>query len=375
MNLLNVTPTTTVSSTKKVDKLGLLNKLNVIESDIKDFILTLRVLEKVKIIDTHSHYYSDNSKTNFSTKQEIFKHLGYEITDKVNNYNSILRELKNFNIKVPDNLIKYDLEVEEIKSGCRYNGSSSEKYNQILIKTDENYNKYLNSRLNSKLSSIVEIAETFGFMIIPLELAKNSILTCDPKRKSVDIESAINNYKFANSERYFYILCPIGFYDFEKHVKSQKYYDVYFPSSLSMVSMNVGMNLPLFRSMYETMVNLGNRVDALENSTKVLKEQVKGIEQNICRIQSELEKISKEQIRQQQLAIQQAEQIKTLNLEVQQALARREDPLLFSTSYSITNFSEDSHCDVAFAWGTEFPNEFLEMMNVKGIKKSNYWLK
>ena len=132
MNLLNVTPTTTVSSTKKVDKLGLLNKLNVIESDIKDFILTLRVLEKVKIIDTHSHYYSDNSETNFSTKQEIFKHLGYAITDKVNNYNSILRELKNFNIKVPDNLIKYDLEVEEIKSGYRYNGSSSEKYNQIF---------------------------------------------------------------------------------------------------------------------------------------------------------------------------------------------------------------------------------------------------
>jgi hypothetical protein len=369
MNLLNVTPTTNVStSVKNIEKSQLLIKnLNLIDSDLKEFMLTLSVLENVSIINSISGYY-DQTRTSFSTKKEIFKCIGESITKKVTEYNNVLCDLKSLNVKIPDDLIKYNLKKTDKTSG-------GDRYEQVGIKIDENYNHYLNSRLNSKLSSIVEIANTFGFMIIPLELAKNSILTCDPKRSSEVIESAINNYKGANLERNFYILCPIGFYDFEKHVKSQKYYDVYFPSSLSMVSMNVGMNLPLFRSMYETMVNLGNRVDALENSTKVLKEQVKGIEQNICRIQSELEKISKEQIRQQQLAIQQSEHIQALKLEVQQALARREDPLLFSTSNIITDFSEDVHCDVAFAWGTEFPKQFLDMMNVKGVKKSNYWLK
>jgi len=369
MNLLNVTPTTSVSgAVKSTEKSQLLiDKLKLIDSDLKEFMLTLKVLEKAHIIRSVNTYY-DESKTCFSTKREIFKQLGYSINEKVNEYNNILGSLKSSNVKVPDNLIKYNLIKNE-------RSSSGDKYEQVEIQIDQNYNQYLNSRLNSKLSSIVEIAETFGFMIIPLELAKNSILTCDPKRTPKDIESAINNYKLANSERNFYILCPIGFYDFEKHVKSQKYYDVYFPNSLSMVSMNVGMNLPLFRSMYETMVNLGSRVDALENSTKILKEQVKGIEQNIGRIQSELEKISKEQVRQQQLIIQQNEQVRILKLEVQQALARREDPLLFSTSSIITDFSEDVHCDVAFAWGTEFPKQFLEMMNVKGTKKINYWLK
>jgi len=369
-NLLNVAPATFVSETvlKNTDK------------DIKDLrtvftiiMTTIKAIEFMKDNNVFNpSYFGDGykySEDNNNVGHSIFSNLTPKLIRSINDYNVKLKNLSDRNVKLPKDISS--IEYTETK----YNTGKSSAFTYVKP-TLSDYTDIINSRIFSKVSDLTKLADIFGFVIMPLSIAKETIYSCDPFRNSDSIKTAIREYKKFNSKRELYVLCPLDFYDLMQHAKAEKYHQVYFPKSLPYIGMNIGMSLPLFRTIFESVGILDQRVTKLENNVDIIKKQIYSIETNIKILQTEVAKIAQTQVNLRTQLIEQEQSFKQYKVEMKQEMARMIDPLLFSVEKSIEDFETPTSCQLAFAWGTEFPEEFINMLGVKAITETkNIWLK
>lgn len=375
-NLLNVAPATFVSDTvmKSTDKEY--KELKELHKLIMTTIDTISFMRQNSIFDPS--YFGDGSNSRWNSHRydkeniignRIFSQLTPTLIRNIDKYNEKVKALAIKNVKLPKDIysISYKKEV--------YNKNKDEEFVYIQPQMRD-YTTILNSRMYSTTASLTNLADIFGFVIMPLEIAKDTIYHCDPFRDSTTIKTAVNEYKKYNEKNSLYVLCPMDFYDLMQHAKAEKYHQVYFPKSLPYVGMNIGMSLPVFRSIFESMGVLDQRVTQLEKSVETIKKQLTSIENNIKILQSEVAKLSQAQVNLRMEMIAQNEKFATYKLEMQQQMARMIDPLLFSVEKPIEDFDISVPVNLGFAWGAEFPEEFINMLGVKATNETkNFWLK
>lgn len=374
-NLLNVTPVSFVSDDvlKTTDKEY--KEAKELYSKISNTISMIQLMRQKSIFDS-SYFGSEGSTWSRERYAEeniigsrIFNKLTPELINNIDYYNEKIDSLAARNIKLPKDIYKIDYTIS------RYNQNKSYEFKYISHNIN-NYTEILNSRMYSHTDSLIKLADLFGFIIMPLEIANETIYKCDPFRNSSQIKDAIKEYKKYNNEKILYVLCPLDFYDLLQHAKAETYHQVYFPKSLPYIGMNIGMSLPVFRSIFESMGVLDQRVTQLENSVEKIKKQLSSIENNIKILQSEVSKLAQQQVDLRMEMIQKDKEFKQYKLEMQQQMARMIDPLLFSTEKRIENFDISVPVELAFAWGTEFPEQFINMLGVKSTNEvKNIWLK
>jgi prefoldin subunit 5 len=374
-NLLNVAPVKFVSDTniiKSTDR-------EVKEAKLKynAIIKTIEFIDFMKsnsIFDTS--YFGETSRYNperYSFENSIGRRIFGKITPNlvrdIDSYNSNIQTLATRNHQMPKD-IKF---ISYAKTMYNQNKDNEFSYPYWDIK---DYTDVLNSRIFSNTSDLTKLADIFGFVIMPLALAKETIYSCDPFRDSRTIKEAVKEYKKFNEKKELYVLCPLDFYDLMTHAKAEKYYQVYFPKSLPHLGMNIGMSLPVFRTLFESVGMLDKRVTELENNVENIKKQLVSIEKNITILQSEVNKLAQTQVNLRMEMIAQNEKFKAYKLEMQQQIARMIDPLLFSVDKSIEDFDISVPCQLGFAWGAEFPEEFINMLGVNATNNfKNIWLK
>ncbi len=374
-NLLNVAPVTFVSDNvlKTTDKDY--KQLKELYDKIAKTIEMIDFMRRKSIFDT-SYFGENKSGSWYQDKYEreniigdrIFGKITPELERNIDKYNEMVDSFADKNIKLPKNIYKIDYKLTKCKS-------KFSDFEYIEPSTNE-YSDILNSRMYSTTASLMKLADIFGFIIMPLNIANETIYSCDPLRHSSIIKDAVNQYKKYNENKQLYVLCPLDFYDLLKHAKSEIYYQVYFPKSIPYIGMNIGMNLPVFRSIFETMGVLDQRVTQLEQNVEIIKKQLNSIENNIKILQSEVSKIAQQQVELRMQMIEQNKQFKKFKLEMQQQMARMIDPLLFSVNKRIENFDTSVPVELAFAWGAEFPEEFINMLGVNATNETkNIWLK
>lgn len=369
-NLLNVAPATFVSDTalKNTDK-----DIKELKAVFSIIMTTINAIEFMKENNVFNPSYFGNSysssEENNTVGHSIFGNLTPKLIRSINDYNLKLKILSNKNVKLPKDISS--IEYSETK----YNPNKSTAFTYIKPSFSA-YTDISNSRIFSNVSDLTKLADIFGFVIMPLAIAKETIYGCDPFRNSTTIKTAIQEYKKFNSKRELYVLCPLDFYDLMQHAKAEKYHQVYFPKSVPYIGMNIGMSLPLFRTIFESVGILDQRVTKLESNVDVIKKQISSIEMNIKIIQAEVAKIAQTQVNLREQLIEQEQSFKQYKVEMRQEMARMIDPLLFSVETSIEDFETPTPCQLAFAWGAEFPEEFINLLGIKATNTTkNIWLK
>jgi prefoldin subunit 5 len=372
-NLMNVAPAKFVSNAgmKSTDKE--IKEIKGLHKKIMQIVDTIIFMEKNSIF--HPSYFGTRGYYNSYDEREniigcrIFDKLTPGLIRDIDNYNDKVKTLSLRNITLPKDIysISYDKEV--------YNKNKNTEF--VYIKPEiKDYSTILNSRIFSNTSDLTKLADIFGFIIMPLEIAKDTIYSCDPFRNASTIKDAVKEYKKFNEKKELYVLCPLDFYDLMIHAKAEKYHQVYFPKSLPHLGMNIGMSLPVFRTLFESVGMLDKRVTELENNVENIKKQLVSIEKNITILQSEVNKLAQTQINLRMEMIAQNEKFQAYKLEMQQQMARMIDPLLFSVDKKIDDFDVSVPCQLGFAWGAEFPEEFINMLGVNATNNvKNIWLK
>lgn len=375
-NLLNVAPATFVSDTviKSTDKE--IKEIKELYKTIMKVVDAISFMRQNEIFN--SSYFGETNRNGWNSDRyekeniigdRIFSQLTPNLVRNIDRYNEKVKALATKNVILPKDIysISYNKEV--------YNKNKSREFTYIQPQMSD-YTTILNSRMYSTTASLTKLADIFGFVIMPLEIAKETIYGCDPLRNSTTIKNAVKEYKKYNEKQSLYVLCPMDFYDLMQHAKAEKYHQVYFPKSLPYVGMNIGMSLPVFRSIFESMGVLDQRVTELEKNVETIKKQLTSIENNIKILQSEVAKLSQAQVNLRMEMIAQNEKFATYKLEMQQQMARMIDPLLFSVEKPIEDFDISVPVNLGFAWGAEFPEEFISMLGVKATNETkNIWLK
>lgn len=373
-NLLNVAPATFVSPTsmkttdKEYKELKDLHKLIMKTVDTISFMRQNGIINPTYFGESQGRWNSDNYERENIIGNRIFNKLTPELIRNIDNYNNKVNNLAIKNITLPKDVcsISYEKNV--------YNKNKNNEFVYIEPAIND-YATILNSRMYSTTTSLTKLADIFGFVIMPLSIARDTIYSCDPFRTVYEIKNAVKEYKKYNQKRELYVLCPLDFYDLMQHAKAEKFHQVYFPKSLPHLGMNIGMSLPVFRTIFESMGVLDQRVTQLENSVDTIKKQLTSIENNIKILQNEVNKLAQAQVNLRMEMIAQANQFKEYKLEMQQQLAKMIDPLLFSVEKPIEDFDLTVPVELAFAWGLEFPEEFVNMLGVNASPKTrNIWL-
>lgn len=375
-NLLNVAPATFVSDTV----------MKITDKEYKEakelYKIIMKTIDAISFMRQNeifnSSYFGESNRGGWNSDRyerenivgkRIFSQLTPNLIRNIDTYNKKVDALAVKNVKLPKDIyhISYNKEV--------YNKDRTNEFVYIQPSITD-YTTILNSRMYSTTASLTKLADIFGFVIMPLSIAKETIYGCDPFRNSSQIKTAVKEYNKSHNKSELYVLCPLDFYDLMQHAKAEKYHQVYFPKSLPYIGMNIGMSLPVFRTIFESMGVLDQRVTQLENNVETIKKQLTSIENNIKILQNEVSKLAQAQVNLRMQMIEQANQFKAYKLEMQQQLARMIDPLLFSVEKPIDDFDISVPVELAFAWGTEFPEEFINMLGVKATNETkNIWLK
>jgi len=375
-NLLNVAPATFVSDTvmkitdKEYRETKELYKVIMTTIDAISFMRKNEIFNPEYFGESNyrNGWNSDRYERENIVGEKIFNKLTPNLIRNIDAYNKKVTSLAIKNVKLPKDIyhISYNKEV--------YNKNKDREFTYIQPSITD-YTTILNSRMYSTTDSLTKLADIFGFVIMPLSIAKETIYGCDPLRNSIQIKNAIKEYTKSHNKSELYVLCPLDFYDLMQHAKAEKYHQIYFPKSVPYIGMNIGMSLPVFRTIFESMGVLDQRVTQLENSVDTIKKQLTSIENNIKILQNEVNKLAQAQVNLRMEMIAQANQFKEYKLEMQQQLAKMIDPLLFSVEKPIEDFDLTVSVELAFAWGLEFPEEFINMLGVNASPKTrNIWL-
>ena len=375
-NLLNVAPATFVSDTllKSTDKD--IKEAKALYNVIMTTIASIEFMKEKDIINP-SYFGQDGGRWNSDSYiaeniigKRVFGKLTPELTRNIINYNTKIQNLADRHITLPKDIVNISY-TEQI-----FNKDNREREFVYIRPSVNPYSEILNSRIFSNTSDLTKLADIFGFVIMPLSIAKDTIYSCDPFRDSTTIKNAVKEYTKFNNKKEMYVLCPLDFYDLMSHAKAEKYHQVYFPKSLPHLGMNIGMSLPVFRTIFESVGMLDQRVTQLEKNVESIKKQLVSIETNIKVLQNEVNKLAQSQINLRMEMIAQDKKFTAYKLEMQQQMARMIDPLLFSVDKSIEDFDVSVPCQLGFAWGAEFPEAFINMLGVNTTNNTkNIWLK
>ncbi len=312
--------------------------------DIAEFV----ALEK-SIIDLENNLneYFTTEKTNQIVKEAV---VAQRLVEK-------LIELRK------DFLSKHNYLPDEMLHTVALNESNRYHYSSILLKKQSDNITKISKSSKIMGSDVKNITDKFGFITIPLECLNEKSYENEEwyrKKEIVNFGKNVSDYNV-------YVITPIEYYSLENHVyKNTKEKGIY-AGNHGMIFTSVVINIPMFRSMLNTIANIKDGVDKLQTENINIKQSILQIDNTLKNLQRQVD-IQQKQMIQQQLVIQQ--QTEALQRFEQMAL-RIIDPVMiaFDKNVDINSAEFDQTCCfVGPCWGPDFDEAVSLALDLKIIK-------
>jgi hypothetical protein len=304
----------------------------------------------------------DEIKNSFVSLQEsLFNHFGSSetgsILSKAFDNKDVSKKLFNIRSKfltkfnyLPDNMLS------EFKLSNYSRNSSYIEYSKDSLTN-------LSQSPKIKGSDVKNLVDKFGFIAIPVECL-------NPKsyeNEEYNIQREIRSFEKNLSNYNVYVITPIEYYSLEKHVYKNTSEKGIYAGKNGMVFTSVVINIPMFRSMLNTISSLNNGVQKLESENIQIKQSISQIDNTLKNLQRQVD-IQQTQIIQQQLvAKQQAEELQRF----EEMSLRVIDPVMiaFDKNIDINSDSfDEACCFVGPCWGPDFDEAVSLALDLKIIK-------
>jgi len=208
------------------------------------------------------------------------------------------------------------------------------------------------------LASLRQIADTLGFVLLPVAYLTDEILELGNVR-GYRRDLATNGVaEFSKLSQWFdiYALCPPTCYDVSKHTRSELDQPIYAGPLNSQAFMALNMTIPMFRSVVRQLGSLRKKVDEISETLQAVEREIQNMKTRLDQIQQQSEQMIRQSLRQKELEIWQS---KTPIL--------AQDPLLFGVpkGQSITG---DGSALVGPCWGTDFEDAVLTGLGFQKVQ-------
>lgn len=317
-----------------------------------------------KILYNNNNYY--HQETWVGTNHEdgrVLRKVIENIDNKINI--NFFRHIKEYNVCIK-NLIQNNKEIPKIFNF--YDARTKKNQREINYNFEINHvdkiGEIAKNCPTTTLKLIKNIADLFNFVIIPIDFMHELAYKCDRNNSKEKIIRAINLFDgiYGNDDKN-YILCPIKYLDLIKASKSNKDFNVYFGGNLKQYEMMIRLNLPVFRTIF-------NSLEKLEDSNNVIKQQIEETKKNVTMMQNNINQISMdvnkkiadlEASAKMQNAKSSSMEDRIASLE-EWRIACLTDPMIFKCE-DITN--DNSSCKIGFAWGPEFEQTIIDEYGIQ----------
>lgn len=242
-------------------------------------------------------------------------------------------------------------------------GITDVRYNSTIL-TEERDNLTKMSKSPKILGKDVKaIVDKFGFIAIPVECLneksyENEFWTT--KKEITNFGKNLDNYNV-------YVITPIEYYSLENHVYKNTEEKGIYAGNHTMVFTSVIINIPMFRSMLNTIAGINDGVNKLKTENSTIKQSLQQIDATLKNLQRLVDQ-QQTQLIQQQLKIK--EQTESLQRFEQMAL-RVIDPVMIAFDKRIDINSDKfdtSCCFVGPCWGPDFDEAVSLALDLKIVK-------
>ncbi len=239
----------------------------------------------------------------------------------------------------------------------------------------------------TKISNLRKIANSLGFVILPIEYVnmeeiikmyrrQNADYAKIIRRAFIEFKKTLDDCKDYTRKQQIYILAPVSFYDPWKEISVESVLPKYFSPKLKDLSTILGMVLPTQRNLYKMIKNSENNI---ENLNETMQQNFQMVAESIheCHKRLEWVEILTKQLSRrvdylegsvQSLKSQTANtaiELQTLQLQVtklEHMLYCLLDPIIFSVNAGIDISSiecDDKDARIGLCFGTDMPIDFF----------------
>ena len=279
----------------------------------------------------------------------------YEVLKKADEKNRTLTKLYNLRKEF---LIKYNYLPTEMENTTELDPSSYSS--NVLVDKKDILTKLSNSSVISG-SDVKSITDKFGFVTIPYECLNEKSF----EKESWDIRSEIKNFVNGLKDTFdIYVITPIEYYSLENHVYQNTKEKQIYSGQHSTVFTSVIINIPMFRSILNTVSDLGDSVDTIKG-------EISGIKTSLVQIQTTLQNIQRQVDRQQRQLVEQQQKAEEERVKFEAMVLRMIDPVMIAVKKDIDINSDEfdeACCFVGPCWGPDFDERLSMALDLKIIK-------
>jgi len=236
-------------------------------------------------------------------------------------------------------------------------------YNDSIIRdVVDNLTRISNTSIISG-QDVKTITDKFGFITIPYNCLNEKSFENESYQKKSEIKNFAQNSDLFD----IYVITPVEYYSIENHVyKNTQELGIY-AGQHSMIFASVTINIPMFRSVLNTVANIGDEVN-------ILKAETTGIKNSLSQMQTTLQNLQRQVDKQQQMLIEQQIQIKQQAETMQrfeEMTLRVVDPIMIAVKKGVNINSDEfdkSNCFVGPCWGPDFDTKVAFALDLKVIK-------
>lgn len=260
-----------------------------------------------------------------------------------------------------------------------YNYLPTDMMGMIMIKETSGYweqrglniiSTYEDSLSKLSKSSIISgedvksITDSFGFVTIPVECLNEASY----ENESYQMKREITNFsKNLENDYDIYVITPIEYYSLENHVYKNKNEKGIYAGQHSMIFTSVIINIPMFRSVLNTIADIDGDVNVLKKEVLVVKDSLSQVQTTLKNLQRQVDKQQKQLIQQRISIEKQAESM----VKFESMVLRVIDPVMIAVKKGIDINSDEfdeTACFIGPCWGPDF-NEVVSMaLDLKIIK-------
>lgn len=239
----------------------------------------------------------------------------------------------------------------------------------------------------TKISNLRNIANSLGFVILPIEYVNMEKIVKMYREQDADyakiVRKAYNEFKKTlddcknyTRKQQIYILAPVSFYDPWEEISAENVLPKYFSPKLKDLSTTLGMILPTQRNLYKMIknseTNIGNLNETMQKNFQMVEESIHDCHKRLDWVENLTKQLSGRvnylEGTVQSLEVQKANMAMNLNA-LQLQVTKLEhmlycllDPIIFSVNagIDIANIAYDEEdARIGLCFGTDMPIDFF----------------
>lgn len=337
INLCDILPLKKISKSNSKEKEELISNFNQSKESFKDLEINMK-----KFFDNKRVY---SLLSEIQDEKGIIEKLDKMRKEFLYKYNYLPADMMNSN---------------ELKLDTYSYGNS-----QIFKEKEDLLTKISKTSIISG-SDVKAITDKFGFITIPYNCLNEDSFKNESYSKKNEISSFIKN------EEYFdiYVITPVEYYSVENHVYKNTEEKEIYAGQHSMIFASVTINIPMFRSILNTVANISDDVNSLKTETSVIKSSLAQMQTTLQNLQRQVEKQQAQMIQQQIQINEQEQSIKSMQ-RFQEMILRVIDPIMIAVKKGVNinsdEFDEEA-CFVGPCWGPDFDEKVSMALDLKIIK-------